>query len=87
MEIHTNDATNHGKYLKNIIGKYSLSSKRKLKFNINNETVNDSHIIANEFNNVFTSIGPALADKITSSVDPIPYVDTTINCIVISYVS
>ena len=43
--------------------------------------------MATEFNNFFTSIGPALADKITCSVDPISYVDTTINSIVISYVS
>ena len=62
-----------------------LSSKRKLKFKINNETVNDSQIIATKFNNLFTSIGPALADKITCSVDPISYADTTINSIVVSY--
>ena len=73
--------------LKNIIGKDSLSSKRKLNFKINNETVNDSQLIATEFNNFFTSIGPALAVKITCSVDPISYVDTTMNSIVISYVS
>ena len=77
---------NHGKYLKNIIGKDSLGSKRKLKFTINNETVNDIQIIANEFNNLCTSIWPALADKITCSVDPISYIDTIINNIVISYI-
>ena len=87
MEIHKNDSKNHGKYFLNIIGKNSLSSKRKLKFKNNNETVNDSQIIAAEFNNFFTSIGPALADKNTCSVDPISYVDTTINSIVISYIS
>ena len=87
MEIHKNVSKNHGKHSKNIIGKDSLSSKRKLKFPINNETVNDSQIIATEFNYFFTSIGPALADKITCSVDPISYVDTIINSIVISYVS
>ena len=76
---------NHEKYFKNIIGKDSLSSKRKLKFTINNETVDDSKIIANEFNHFFTSIGPELADKITCSVDPISYVDTIVNSIVISY--
>ena len=43
--------------------------------------------MATEFNCFFTSIGPALADKITCSVDPIAYVDTIINIIVISYVS
>ena len=36
-------------------------------------------------NSVFTSIEPALADKITCSVDPISYVDTAINSTVISY--
>ena len=73
MEIHKNAFKKSWKILKNIIGKDSLSSKRKLKFKINNETVNDSQLIATEFNNFFTSIGPALADKITCSVDPISY--------------
>ena len=83
MEIHKNDSKK-GEILINIIGKDALSSKIKLKFKINNETVNDSLIIAIEFN-FFTSIGPVLADKITCSVDPISYVDTTINSIVVSY--
>ena len=87
LEIHKNDSKKSWKILKNIIGKDSLSSKRKLKFTINNETVNDSQIIVTEFNNFFTSIGPAFADKITCSVDPISYVDTIINSIVITYVS
>ena len=51
------------------------------------EKINYGDIIATEFNSFFTSIEPALADKITCSVDPISYVDTTINSIVISYVS
>ena len=51
------------KIFKNIIGIDLLSSKRKLKFTINNETVDDSKIIANEFNHFFTSIGPELAEK------------------------
>ena len=33
------------------------------------------------------SIGPALADKITCSVDPMSYVDNIMNSIVILYVS
>ena len=54
---------------------------------INNEIVSDSQTIANDFNNFFTNIGPALADKITCSLDPMSYVDNIINSIVISYVS
>ena len=71
----------------NIIEKDSLSSKRILKFTINNITVDDSKIIANEFNHFFTSIGLELADKITCSVDPISHVDTIVNSIIISYAS
>ena len=67
--------------------KNSCNSKRKLKLTINNQTVNDSQTIANEFNNFFVSIGPALADNITCFVDPISYVDNIMNNIVISYVS
>ena len=88
MEIHDNDSNKKiMENIKNIIEKDSLISKRKLIFKINNETGNDSQIIVSEFTNFFTSIGPALADKITGSVDPMSYVDTTINSIVISYVS
>ena len=57
------------------------------KNKINNETVNDRRTIANEFNNFFVSIGPALADTITCSKAPISYVDNIMNSVVISYVS
>ena len=73
--------------MKSIIGKNSCNSKIKLKFTINNEIVSDSQTIVNEFNNFFTNIGPALADKITCSVDPMSHVDNIMNSIVISYVS
>ena len=59
----------------------------KLKLTINNKTVNDYQTIANEFNNFFVSIGPALADNITCFVDPMSYVDSITNSIVISYIS
>ena len=58
-----------------------------MKLTINNEIVNDSRTIANEFNNFIVSIGPALADTITCSVDPMSYVDNIMNSMVISYVS
>ena len=46
--------------------------------------MSDSQTIANEFNNLFTNIGPALADKITCSEDPMSYVD---NIIIVSHMS
>ena len=61
--------------------KYSLNSYRKQKFTIDNETVNNRQIIPTEFNNLFTSIRPVLADTITFSVD------TVINSIVILYMN
>ena len=67
--------------------KNSCNSKRKMKLTINNETVNDSRTIANKFNNFFVSIGPALSDTITCSVDTMSYVDNIMNSMVISYVS
>ena len=57
-----------------------------MKLTINNETVNDSRTNANAFNNLFVSIGPALADTIKCSVDPMSYVDNIMNSMVISYV-
>ena len=87
LEIHNNDSKKSWTILKSIIGRNSCNSKRKLKFTINNEIVSESQTIANEFNNFFTNIGPALADKIACSVDPMSYVDNIVNSIVISYVS
>ena len=59
----------------------NLKSWKILKSTIDYETVNNRQIISNEFNNLFTSIRPVLADTNTFSVD------TVINSIVISYVS
>ena len=87
FEIHNNYFKKSWKILKSIIGINSCNSKRKLKLTINNESGSDSQTISNEFNNLFTNIGPALADKITCSVDPMSYVDNIMNSIVISYVS
>ena len=71
--------------MKSIIGKNSCNSNRKIKFTINNEIVSDSQTVANAFNTVFTKIGPAFADKITCSGDPMSYVDNIMNSTVISY--
>ena len=59
----------------------------KIRVQYNNQTVNDSQTIANEFNHFFVSIGPALADNIKCFVDPMSYVDNIMNSIVISLLS
>ena len=75
-----------GKIVRLIIGKDSNNSKRKLTFNINNTIVTDSEVIANEFNNVFVSLGPTLASNITCSKDPLTHVNGIVNSIVVSNV-
>ena len=56
--------------MKSIIGNGSCNSKRELQVTKHNETVSDRQTIANECNHVLPSIGYALADTITCSVDP-----------------
>ena len=71
LELHKNDLSKSWKILRSIIGKDSNNSTKKISFNINNTVVTDSEVIANEFNNLFVSIGPTLASNITCSKDPL----------------
>ena len=44
-------------------------------------------MIADEFNNLFVSIGPQLANNISNTVSPLSYVDSVVNSIVISTIT
>ena len=68
--------------MKTVIGK-DLKSSLNTTFTINNRIVTDSREIANGFNNYFISIGPFLASDITCSVNPLSYVKSIDNSIVI----
>ena len=46
------------------IGKNTTNTKNKINFSINNTVITDSKMIADEFNNLFVSIGPQLANNI-----------------------
>ena len=87
LELYKNDLSKSWKILRSIIGKDSNNSTRKLSFNINNTVVTDSEVIANEFNNLFVSIGPTLASNITCSKDPLTYVNGIVNSIVVHNVT
>ena len=75
------------KILKTVIGKSKNNNKRKITFCIADIIVTDSQVIADEFNNFFVSIGPQLASNISCTVDPLTYVNTTLNSIVVTEVS
>ena len=82
FDLHKNDLAKSWKLLKTIIGK-DLKSSLNTTFTINNRIVTDSREIANGFNNYFISIGPLLASDITCSVNPLSYVKSIDNSIVI----
>ena len=82
FDLHKNDLAKSWKLLKTIFGK-DLNSSLNTTFTINNIIVTDSRKIANGFNNYFISIGPLLASDITCSVNPLSYVKSIDNSIVI----
>ena len=60
------------------IGKSKASNSHN--FYINGNSVHNSLEIANAFNDVFTTVGPLLANKIsTSTVNPLSYVKNVPN--------
>ena len=46
-----------------------------MNFNINNESVSNSTIIAESFNTFFVSIGPQLAENVSCETNPLTYVN------------
>ena len=59
---------------------------QKKTFSIDNVIIDKSEKIANEFNNFFVSIGHNLEKDITCNVDPLFYVNSVNNSIVVQHV-
>ena len=74
LETHKNDIGKSWKILKTIIGKKRYNCKQKSSFLIDDSTIADSKVIANEFNNFFVSICRKLSKEIVSTVSPLSYV-------------
>ena len=72
---------------KNIIGKQGGNYSQKKTFSIDNEIIDNSEEIANEYNNFFVSIGHNLAKDITCNVNPLIYVNSVNDSIVVQHVS
>ena len=69
--------------LKLLVHVHTNNLERKMSFSIKDAIVTDNQIIANEFNNFFVSIGPKLTHDLSSDVNPLSYVNTVVNSIVI----
>ena len=74
---------NHGKYFFNIIGKQGGIYSQKKTFSIDNVIIDNSEKIANEFNNFFVSIGHNLEKDITCNINPLFYVNSVNDSIVV----
>ena len=77
LELNKSDLSQSWKILKTIIGKGINKTGWKLNFCINGNNVAESELIANEFNEFFTTIGSKLSSTISCSVSPMSYVDIT----------
>ena len=77
---------NHGPLLRRWTG-LNGSSSTIANFVINGNIVSDKTVIAVEFNNFFVKIGSELASKISSTVNPLLYVNNVLCSIVIPNVS
>ena len=87
LETHKNYISKSWKILKTIIGKKRNNCKQKLSFLIDDSTITDSQVIANEFKNFFVSIGRKLSERIVSTVSPLSYVNQVNDSILIEEVS
>ena len=69
--------------MNNIIGKQGGNYSQKKTFSIDNEIIDNSEKIANAFNNFFVSIGHNLAKNITCNINPLIYVNSVNDSIVV----
>ena len=70
-----------------VIGKQGGNYSQKKTYSIDNGIMDNSEKIANEFNNLFVSIGHNLAKVITCNVNPLFYVNSVNDSIVVQDMS
>ena len=87
LDINKHDASKSWKIFKNIIGKQGGNYSQKKTFSIDNVLIDNSETSTHELNNLFVSIGHHLAEDITCNVNPLCYVNSVHNGIVVQYVS
>ena len=87
LDLHRLDVGKRWKVLREILNMNNPSSKKKLIFDINNKTTTDPNEIATGFNNFFVTIGPQLAKNIKSDINPLSYVKSVNNSMVLTDVT
>ena len=88
FELNENDIRKSWKVIKDVIGKHEhrLCNDHE-DFYINSKLTIDKKQIANSFNNYFVNIGKSLAQQITSTINPLSYINTNIHSIYIPDIS
>ena len=74
LELNKNDLRKVWKIMKDIIGKINDSKKQDLEILVDGSTTKDPEKIVNTFNEYFVDVGPNLASRIKSDVNPISYI-------------
>ena len=87
LELHKNDSAKTWKIMKNIIGKENINNSKTFSISIDGDITSDNAKIVNEFNRFFVEIGPTLAKDITCDINPLTYVNTIPNSMVIAEIT
>ena len=78
LELQKHDLRKSWKIMKEIIGKVNEPDENNFECIIEGSLTKDVQQIAKAFNNYFTEIGPNLASKIISRVNPMSYISSSI---------
>ena len=88
FELNENDIKQSWKVIKHIIGKHEHRLYNDHEdFYINSKITTDNNQIASSFHNYFVNIGKSLSQQITSTINPLSYINTDIHHIYIADIS
>ena len=87
FELNENDIKQSWNVIKDVIGKHEhIPYNDHEDFYINNKITIDKNQIANSFNNYFVDIRESLAQQITSTINPLSYINTNIHSIYVPFI-
>ena len=74
LKLYKNDLRKVWKIMKEVIGKINDSTKQDLEMFVDGSISKDPKTIVNAFNEYFVDVGPKLASRINSNVNPMSYI-------------